>query len=261
MYGTDFFASKPLAAMLKSSVTTSNVLCTFFLVVNGTLGIYEATYFSSVWSWQVAVHLKWGQRISKLRAKFFDAALYAVIYDDPCQTGRESCQCFQWTACRYAISRVFSSPHKFGNVSIFMAHKRSCRKLLFSQVSVILLRGEKCIGTWVPTLLDMGPKHLPLLLLDMDTYPLPCYWHLVVITGEICSNLFTWGSTLPRTQPPPQYWHLVMATKACTVGKQAVHILLECSFFWKSMGNSYQMNQFINSNAIINLASLHWIIT
>ena len=30
MYGTDFFASKPLVAMLKSSVTTSNFLCIFF---------------------------------------------------------------------------------------------------------------------------------------------------------------------------------------------------------------------------------------
>ena len=81
MYGTDFFASKPLATILKSSVTTSNFFASFFLVVNGTWCIYEATtYFSSAWPWQVAVHLKWGQRISKLRAKFFDAALYAVIY-------------------------------------------------------------------------------------------------------------------------------------------------------------------------------------
>ena len=48
---------------------------------------------------------------------------------------------------------------------------------------------------------------------------------------ETCSNLFTWGPT------PHWYWHLVVATETPTVGKRAVHILLECCliyvFLWE----------------------------
>ena len=97
----------------------------------------------------------------------------------------------------------------------------------------------------------------PLLLLTSDgdhwrhgTCPLSCYWHLMVITGdmgpapspatdiwwlsletldlpppattdiwwsslETCSNLFTWRL------PPHKYWHLVEATETHTVGKRA----------------------------------------
>ena len=109
------------------------------------------------------------------------------------------------------------------------------------------------LGTY---LLDMGPKHLPLLPLDMGTYPLPCYWHLVVITGEICSDLFTWGSTLPRTQPPSTdiwWWppkHVRLASRQHTSSWNAA-----------SFENQWEIvTKWINSNAIINLSSLHWII-
>ena len=77
------------------------------------------------------------------------------------------------------------------------------------------------------------PGYLPPLLdTRHGTYPLsagfqiwdlpPCYWHLVVITG----NLFKLVHL--RTYPTPQYWHQVVAIETHTIGKQAVHILLEC---------------------------------
>ena len=51
----------------------------------------------------------------------------------------------------------------------------------------------------------MGPGYLPL--------P-PCYWHLVVITGD----LFTWGPThLPTFY---WYWHLEVATETRMVGRR-----------------------------------------
>ena len=51
----------------------------------------------------------------------------------------------------------------------------------------------------------------------------PYYWHLVVITGDLFKLVHL------RIYPSPQqYWHLVVATETCTVGKQAVRILLEC---------------------------------
>ena len=44
-----------------------------------------------------------------------------------------------------------------------------------------------------------------------DLFYHPCYWHLVVITGDLEIKLV-----------------YLMATKTCTVGNRVVHILLEC---------------------------------
>ena len=65
-------------------------------------------------------------------------------------------------------------------------------------------------GPSAPTLpLDMGPHCI-------GTPPPP--WHLVAKTGDL------FKSDHLRT---PRYWHLV-ATKACTVGKHVVCIILGC---------------------------------
>ena len=87
--------------------------------------------------------------------------------------------------------------------------QESCRKVLFSVVSVCLFRGvPMCTGTLTPP--DMGPHCKAPLASEL-------WWQRCVT----CSNLFTWG------KPPPHHcWHLVV-TEGHMGGKWVVRILLE----------------------------------
>ena len=105
--------------------------------------------------------------------------------------------------------------HKMRSVrEIITACQRSCRKVMFSQVSVILFLGKGSVpcdhdryppprhGTW-----HLNPFHFH----DTDIW-----WSLL----ETCSHLFTSGSI-------PPYWHLVVTTETRMVAKHEVSILLE----------------------------------
>ena len=77
--------------------------------------------------------------------------------------------------------------------------------------------------TWPPTS-DQGTYPSPLDIGSRDLPSGPCYWHLVVITGDL------YKLVLLKTSPPPtdtDNWHLVAATGTCIVGMRAVRILLE----------------------------------
>ena len=83
-------------------------------------------------------------------------------------------------------------------------------KVMLSQVSVILFMGRGFwynhhIETWVPPPPDNRHRTTPpAWILDMGPNP-PCYWHLVIITGDLFKLVHL------RTTPPP-----------------LVRILLEC---------------------------------
>ena len=66
--------------------------------------------------------------------------------------------------------------------------------------------------------------------------------HLVANELETCSNLFTWD-------PPPKQ-HLVVATKACTVCKRAVRIILSCFNIFVEDIFSYLLNKIALSQYI-----------
>ena len=82
--------------------------------------------------------------------------------------------------------------------------------------------------------LDIRPGYNSLLSphpLDTQTWvptPSPFYWHLMVITGSLFK--------LVQLRTPHHYWHLVVVTETHMVGKQAVHILLECYLVLKCIG-------------------------
>ena len=136
--------------------------------------------------------------------------------------------------CRYSRFYRWSGNHDFflficWNLNctvwnVFTARKRSCGKVMFSQLSVILF--ERCaLGHGYPPITRHGTfSH---------------YWHLVVITGDMGptpSLLLTSGGhhwrpvqtcsleDLPRNR----YLQQVVATETCTVSKRVVRILLEC---------------------------------
>ena len=56
--------------------------------------------------------------------------------------------------------------------------------------------------------------------------PTPCYWHLVIITGNLFKLVHL--RTYHRFPPPPKCWNLVVVIETCMVAKRAVRILLEC---------------------------------
>ena len=104
---------------------------------------------------------------------------------------------------------------------IITARKRSCGKVMFSQVSVCysVQWGEGLVPRWdlVPTLTpDMGPGYLlpPPLLLTSGGH----HWRPVQLYSL---------DDIPPTQPS-WYWHLAVATKTRTVGKWVACIPLEC---------------------------------
>ena len=83
---------------------------------------------------------------------------------------------------------------------------------------------------WVGYPTWLGEELVHPMMHVMMSYTLPPLWSGGIppasdtwwSTSKTCSNLFTWYPT------PNHYWHLVVSTEARTVGKWAVHILLEC---------------------------------
>ena len=87
--------------------------------------------------------------------------------------------------------------------------QQSCQKvdLNISQVSVILLGGVGNITYIMHSSLDSRPMGTPSSLdIRHGSTVLPCYWHLVVITGD----LFKFVHLRPYN---PHYWHLVVAAE------------------------------------------------
>ena len=111
-----------------------------------------------------------------------------------------------------------------GNITAF---KQSCWKVIFSLMYVCSwgMGGGGCPCGYYPWCMDLTVRGHELSQPAMAQPPpdirhgTPCYWNLVAIIGDMFKLVFL------RTNPN-QYWHLV--AEACTVGKQAVHILLEC---------------------------------
>ena len=115
-------------------------------------------------------------------------------------------------------------------VLMFCVPKWSLGEVLFSQASVSHSAGGRGVGTsyaswdrlhctlqtWAwdthPSSPDMGPR-IPSSPWTWNLgYWSPCYWHLMVITGDLFKLVHL------RTYSP-QYWHLVAATETYMVGK------------------------------------------
>ena len=78
--------------------------------------------------------------------------------------------------------------HIFYGFKVVTVRKRSCGKVMLSQVSVILLGGGSPLWPLPMMHWDMGTPSL--LGTRYGTYPLPSpfYWHLVVITGDLLKH-------------------------------------------------------------------------
>ena len=86
--------------------------------------------------------------------------------------------------------------HRDNLTSVITTRKSSCGKVMFSQVSVILFRGR-------------GDPHVtitPHLHIRHGTELLPCYWHLVVINGDLFQ--------LVHLKTYPKYWHRVSGNRS-----------------------------------------------
>ena len=135
---------------------------------------------------------------------------------------------FAWSMSLKTYSHGVTVPT--ADLCIVTARKQSLGEIMFSQASVCSQGvGNIKIHPWVGGYFlrpNMGPGY---------TTP-PDMWS----EGTLCPTTYIWWSSLkaysnmliwgPTPCPPPRhwYWHLVVATEIHTVGRQAVHILLEC---------------------------------
>ena len=122
-----------------------------------------------------------------------------------------------------------NGPKKLGLViliwvrsSIFTTRKRSCGKVIFSQVSLILFTGCPHVMTTHDALghgYPLDTRH--------GTYPPPLPLPSLLLPTSDGHHRGP-VQTCSLKDLPPWFWHLVVAIKTHTVGKQTVRILLEC---------------------------------
>ena len=169
--------------------------------------------------------------------------------DDKCEIKRHIDQLRTFIELSFSFHNV-NKIYISGNWSLSLPVCYSVAKVIFSVVCLSVHWGvpDPCHYPssenypWIrPHSAGLHPLGIP----DMRYTPLiPCYWHLVVITGGLFKRV--------HLRPYPYlYWHLVVTTETRKVGKRAVLILLECflvlntftwsliSLFWPVIKNYF----------------------